>query len=58
MKSDVQEWRSSAVRVQPVALVTRSMGGIGFGDKRKIARAIAEFAAKSGVTILYYVWVG
>jgi len=34
------------------------MSGIGFGDKRKIAHAIAEFAAKSGVTILYYVCVG
>jgi hypothetical protein len=53
MKSDVQEWRSRAARVQPVALVTRSTSDIGFGDKR-----VAEFAVKSGVTILHYVCVG
>jgi hypothetical protein len=53
MKSDVQEWRSRAVRVQPVAPVTRSTSSIGFGDKR-----VTEFAAKSGVTILYHVRVG
>jgi hypothetical protein len=57
MKSDVQEWRSRAARVQPVALVTRSTSdigfGFGFGDKR-----VAEFAVKSGVTILHYVCVG
>jgi len=58
MKSDIQEWPSRAARGQPVELVTRSVRGIGFGDKRAIERAVTASAAKSGVMILYYVCGG